>query len=54
MKKLLSLMVCFGLALGMSAIVGCGDTPAKKDETKKEKDAPKKEKDEPKKEKDAK
>ncbi|MCS7046749.1 MAG: hypothetical protein NZO58_10365 [Gemmataceae bacterium] len=35
MKKLLSLMVCFGLALGVTGIVGCSDGSTKKADTKK-------------------
>lgn len=44
MKKLLSMLICFGLVIGMTAVVGCGDdkkptTPAKdaKDAAPKEK-----------------
>lgn len=38
MKQLLSLLVCFGLVIGMSSLIGCGDD--KKPATPPAKDAP--------------
>jgi hypothetical protein len=43
-KKLLSLLICFGLVIGMTAVVGCGDDKKPSTTPKTDKDAAPKEK----------